>query len=85
MRDSQRHFLHALGSVRWEFTLSSLIQAAETGDGAAIEALFSALYSELHRLAKRDLARRGGSVSQDRAFLLESFIAAVACVTVARL
>lgn len=63
MRDSQRHFLHALGSVRLESTLSSLIQAAETGDGSATERLFSALYSELHRLARRELARGGGAVS----------------------
>jgi len=44
-------------------TLSSLIEAAETGDGSAIEALFSALYSELHRLAKRELARNSGMVT----------------------
>ena len=46
-----------------ESTLSALIQAAETGDGSATEALFSALYSELHRLARRELARRGNAVS----------------------
>jgi RNA polymerase sigma factor (TIGR02999 family) len=44
-------------------TLVSLITAAETGDRTATEALFSALYSELHRMAKRELARRGGAVS----------------------
>src|SRR5881394_2286352 len=63
MRDSQRHFLHALGSVRLESTLSSLITAAETGDTSATEALFTALYSELHRMARRELARRGSGVS----------------------
>jgi RNA polymerase sigma factor (TIGR02999 family) len=63
MRESQRHFLLALGIVRLEPTLSSLIAAAETGDGSARESLFSTLYSELHRLAKRELARRGGAVS----------------------
>ena len=41
-----------------EPTLSSLIQAAERG-GPASDALFAALYSELHRLAKRELAKRG--------------------------
>lgn len=46
-----------------ESSLSSLIEAAEKGDGSATEALFSTLYSELHRLAKRELARRGGGVS----------------------
>ena len=35
-------------------TVSSLIVAAESGDSAATDALFSALYSELHRLAKRE-------------------------------
>ena len=40
-------------------TISALIDAAETGDSAAADALFSTLYSELHRLTKRELARRG--------------------------
>jgi RNA polymerase sigma factor (TIGR02999 family) len=46
-------------------TISSLISAAEQGDGSASNALFAALYSELHRLAKRELARHGapGSLS----------------------
>ena len=39
--------------------ISSLLVAAERGDKLAAEALFAALYSELHRLAKRELARRG--------------------------
>ena len=46
-----------------ESTLSSLIEAAEAGYGSATEALFSALYSELHRMARRQLARGGGAVS----------------------
>ena len=44
-------------------TISSLIVAAERGDVRAAEALFTALYSELHRLAKRELARHGAAVS----------------------
>jgi len=44
-------------------TISSLIGAAEGGDSAAADTLFSTLYSELHRLAKRELARRGSPVS----------------------
>ena len=40
-------------------TISSLIGAAESGDSAAADALFTALYAELHRLAKRELARWG--------------------------
>jgi RNA polymerase sigma factor (TIGR02999 family) len=42
-----------------ESTIPSLIAAAERGDRPAAEALFTALYSELHRLAKRELAQRG--------------------------
>lgn len=44
-------------------TITSLIEAAEKGDGRATEALFSALYSELHRLARYELSRRGGGVT----------------------
>ena len=44
-------------------TISSLIGAAEGGDNAAADTLFSTLYSELHRLAKRELARRGSPAS----------------------
>lgn len=43
--------------------LSSMIEAAEHGNGAATEALFTALYSELHRLAKIQLARGGYGIS----------------------
>ena len=46
-----------------ESRLSSLIEAAETGDRSAAEGLFSALYSELHRMARRQLAREGGVIS----------------------
>jgi RNA polymerase sigma factor (TIGR02999 family) len=40
-------------------TISSLIASAERGDAHGADALFAALYSELHRLAKRQLARVG--------------------------
>jgi RNA polymerase sigma factor (TIGR02999 family) len=46
-----------------ETTITSLMGAAERGDGSAAQALFAALYDELHRLAKRELARRGGPIS----------------------
>jgi len=42
-----------------ESTVSLLIQAKERGDESATDALFSALYSELHRIAKREISRRG--------------------------
>jgi RNA polymerase sigma factor (TIGR02999 family) len=44
-------------------TIASLFDSAERGDAAASEALFAALYSELHRLARRELARRGGNLT----------------------
>jgi RNA polymerase sigma factor (TIGR02999 family) len=50
--------------------ISSLIIAAERGDRPAAEALFAALYSELHRLAKRELARRGSQVTLSATTLL---------------
>jgi hypothetical protein len=51
-------------------TISSLLGAAEQGDAAAAEALFTALYSELHRLARRELARQGVPVSLSPTTLL---------------
>jgi RNA polymerase sigma factor (TIGR02999 family) len=42
-------------------TVASLMAAAEGGEAAAADALFGALYAELHRLAARELARRGGA------------------------
>jgi RNA polymerase sigma factor (TIGR02999 family) len=44
-------------------TISSLISSTECGDRSAADALFAALYSELHRLAKRQLARNAASVT----------------------
>jgi RNA polymerase sigma factor (TIGR02999 family) len=51
------------GACRVASTISSLIGAAESGDCVAADTLFSTLYSELHRLAKRELARRGSPAS----------------------
>ena len=51
------------GVCRVGSTISSLIGAAESGDSAAADELFNSLYSELHRLAKRELARRGSPAS----------------------
>ena len=50
--------------------LSSLFEAVERGDQAAADALFTALYSELHRIAKRELARQGAAVSLGTTTLL---------------
>jgi len=51
-------------------SIASLISAAEKGDRTAAEALFAALYSELHRLAKRELARQGMPLSLSPTTLL---------------
>lgn len=46
-----------------ESAIPALIAAAERGDGPAANALFAALYGELHRLAQRELAQRGAGAS----------------------
>ncbi|HEV2206293.1 MAG TPA: ECF-type sigma factor [Candidatus Acidoferrales bacterium] len=51
-------------------SITSLISAADGGDRAAAEALFTALYSELHRLAKRELAHVGLPVTISATTLL---------------
>src|ERR1700687_2657248 len=53
-----------------EPTIPGFFGAAEQGDVAAANALFSALYAELHRLARRELARRGAAVSLSATTLL---------------
>jgi RNA polymerase sigma factor (TIGR02999 family) len=50
--------------------LQSLIESAERGDRPATEALFTALYGELHRLARRELARSGSLVTLSATTLL---------------
>lgn len=52
--------------------ISSLIVAADRGEPSATEALFSALYSELHRLARRELARHAVPVSLSVTTLLHN-------------
>src|SRR5437899_2694682 len=44
-------------------SISSLIEAADRGEHSAVDKLFTALYSELRRIAKRELARHGAPVS----------------------
>jgi len=43
-------------------TISSLIGAVEQGDRSAADALFAALYSELHRLARSQLRKSGATI-----------------------
>jgi len=51
-------------------TLSSLMDAAGRGEKSAADLLFSALYAELHRMAKRELMRQGFPVSLGATTLL---------------
>jgi len=53
-----------------ERTLSSLMLAAEGGDRAAADTLFAALYSELHRMAQRQLSRSASGVTLGATTLL---------------
>jgi RNA polymerase sigma factor (TIGR02999 family) len=50
--------------------ISALIVSAEGGDAQAADALFTALYSELHRMAQRQLARNAGDMTLGTTTLL---------------
>ena len=50
--------------------LSTLVAAAEQGDRGAADTLFATLYDELHRMARRELARRGAGVTLGATTLL---------------
>src|ERR1700723_2444080 len=56
--------------MRPDATIPWLIGAAEQGDAAAADALFTALYAELRQLARRELARPGAPVSLSATTLL---------------
>ena len=59
-----------------EQTISSLMSAVERGDRATNEALFAALYAELHRIARGELARRAYGLSLSASTLLhEAYLA----------
>ncbi len=58
-----------------EKTISALIDSAGSGESAAGEALFAALYEELHRLADRQLARFGpGAALATTSLLHEAYL-----------
>ena len=50
--------------------LTTLFASAERGDRAAADALFSALYEELRRMARRELSKRGAGVTLGATTLL---------------
>ena len=61
-------------NVRWAdgvtADITGLLASAEHGDREASSAVFTALYQELHRLARRELAKRGGGVTLSATTLL---------------
>lgn len=61
---------HKGGAEMTEANISALLGEAERGDGVAASKLFDVLYIELHRLAKRQLARQGFPVSLSATTLL---------------
>ena len=50
--------------------ITTLLASAEAGDRAAADAVFAALYDELHRMARRELANRGGGMTLSATTLL---------------
>jgi RNA polymerase sigma factor (TIGR02999 family) len=50
--------------------ITTLLASAELGDRAAADALFTALYDELHRMARRELSKRGAGVTLGATTLL---------------
>jgi len=55
-------------------TIPELMQAADRGDATATKDLFAALYAELHRLAKRELAKLGGGTLGATSLLHEAYL-----------
>jgi len=60
------------GTPPMNTALAPLIASAEQGDRAAADALFSTLYAELHRMARRELAKRGGGMTLGATTLLHA-------------
>lgn len=54
--------------------ISTLIGLAERGDEASAGQLFSALYGELHRLARRQLARQGNITVSATTLIHETYL-----------
>jgi RNA polymerase sigma factor (TIGR02999 family) len=51
-------------------SITALLASADRGDRAAADAVFTLLYDELHRMAKRELSKRGGYVTLGATTLL---------------
>jgi RNA polymerase sigma factor (TIGR02999 family) len=55
-------------------TISALIASTDAGDRSAADALFAALYAELHELARRQLARSGAAGIGPTTLLHEAYL-----------
>src|SRR5262249_31641782 len=63
--------LYYAGSpVSNDVNLTTLLASAELGDRVMADKLFTELYGELHRMARRELSRRGGIVTLSATTLL---------------
>ena len=51
-------------------SLAELIRDVEAGEPSAADRLFTAMYTDLHRLAERQLARNGGQLTLGATTLL---------------
>jgi RNA polymerase sigma factor (TIGR02999 family) len=54
--------------------ITALLQIAEGGDRAAADAVFAALYDELHRMARRELAKSGGMTISATTLLHDAYL-----------
>jgi RNA polymerase sigma factor (TIGR02999 family) len=59
-------------------TIEELAAATQEGDAAARSALFAALYDELHRLARREVFKSGGSLTLGATTLLHEAYVSIA-------
>jgi RNA polymerase sigma factor (TIGR02999 family) len=55
-------------------SITALLASAERGDRAAADAVFSALYDELHRMARRELARGSGVTLSATELLHDAYV-----------
>jgi RNA polymerase sigma factor (TIGR02999 family) len=56
--------------IQVETTFSTLLTSADEGNRPASDALFSTLYRDLHRMARRELAKRGAGMTLSATTLL---------------
>jgi RNA polymerase sigma factor (TIGR02999 family) len=60
----------ASNQIQVDTTFSTLLTSADEGNRPASDALFSTLYRDLHRMARRELAKRGAGMTLSATTLL---------------